>query len=90
MTRNLNEQNMYFLKNVYICILLLWNISFLVDQCEGQFQWGANYRLEALKLKEMLSRKNNGNGLKMGLIVRMYYKNISNIYTSTFMLIRSR
>ena len=70
----MKEKNTYLRKNAYFCILLLWNISFLVEQCEGQFQWGANYRLEAMKLKEMLSRKNNGNGLKTNSIVRMFNK----------------
>ena len=69
-TTNMNEQTIYSRKKLYICILLLWNILFLVEQCEGQFQWGANYRLEAKKLKEMLSRKNNGNGWKTNSIVR--------------------
>ena len=70
-TTNMKKENTYFRKYVCIYILMLWNISLLIEQCEGQFQWGANYRLEAMKLKEMLSRKNNGNGLKMNSIVRI-------------------
>ena len=70
-TTNMKKEKIHFRKYVYICILMLWNISFVIEKCEGQFQWGANYRLEAMKLKEMLSRKNNGNGLKMNSIVRM-------------------
>ena len=29
---------------------------FLQNKCDGQFHWGKNYRMEALKLREMFAR----------------------------------
>ena len=58
-------------KYMLVLILLVVNFSFMVEECDGQFQWGLNYRLEALKLKEMLSHLRTGNGLKTDKIVRI-------------------
>ena len=58
-------------KCILVLILLVVNLSFMVEECEGQFQWGLNYRLEALKLKEMLSHLKPGNGLKTDTFVRI-------------------
>ena len=45
-------------------MLLLVKFSFTVEECNGQFQWGMNYKLEGLKLKQMLSPLRTGSELK--------------------------
>ena len=59
----------------YICIysLLLVGFSFTIKQCDGQFQWGVNYRLEALKLKQMLSHLKPRSGIQTSPPVGFYY-----------------
>ena len=52
--QNMITKEINLRKHLFIFILLFVKFSFVVEECEGQFQWGTNYRLEALKLKEML------------------------------------
>ena len=58
----------------YICFFLLFVVgfSFTIKECDGQFQWGVNYRLEALKLKQMLSHLKPRTGIQTSPPVRFH------------------
>ena len=50
------RQNLYL-----IFVLLLAVLVFQSEKCNGQFHWGKNHRLEAQKLKTMLSQMRQSN-----------------------------
>ena len=60
-------------KYISIFLLLLTGFSIAIKECDGQFQWGVNYRLEALKLKQMLSHLKPRSGIQTSPPVRFHY-----------------
>ena len=69
----MGKQKEPFRKYISIFLLLLTGFLFTIKECDGQFQWGVNYRLEALKLKQMLSHLKPRNGIQTSPPVGFYY-----------------
>ena len=58
-------------KHVFILALLSFECLLLPKVCNGQFHWGKNHRLEALKLRDMLAQLRPQKYLMTKPMVRM-------------------
>ena len=70
----MEKQKGYLKKYICIFLLLVVGFSFTIKECDGQFQWGVNYRLEALKLKQMLTHLKPRTGIQTSPPVGFHYK----------------
>ena len=54
-------------------VSLVVGFSFTIQEFDGQFQWGVNHRLEALKLKQMLSDLKPPSGIQTSPTVESHF-----------------
>ena len=69
----MEKQKRYSRKFIFFFLLLVVGSSFTIKECDGQFQWGVNYRLEALRLKQMLSHLKPRTGIQTSPPVGFHY-----------------